>query len=84
MVSYVDDFSLTVASPSHRSNIHRLQGLFLNISQKAAELDISFSIPKTELIHWRTHSERSPPSLSPITLDNQVFHPAGVVRWLGY
>ena len=84
MVSYADDFSLTVASPSHRSNIRRLQDLFLNISWKASELDVSFSVPKTELIHWRTHSERSPPALSPITLDGQVFHPAGVVRWLGY
>ena len=84
MVSYVDDFSLKVASPSHRSNIRRLQGLFLNISRKASELDVSFSVPKTELIYWRTHSERSPLALSPITLDGQVFHPSGVVRWLGY
>ena len=84
MVSFVEDFSLTVASPSHRSNIRRVQGLFLNISRKASELDVSFSVPKTELIHWRTRSERSPPSLSPITLDDHVFHPAGVVRWLGY
>ena len=84
MVSYVDDFSLTVASPSHRSNIRRLQNLFLDISKKASELDVSFSVPKTELIHWRTHSERSPPTLSPITLDGQVFHPSGVVKWLGY
>ena len=84
MVSYVDDFSLTVASPSHRSNIRRLQSLFLNISRRAAEIDVFFSVLKTELIHWRTHSERSPPSLSPITLDDQVFHPANVVRWLGY
>ena len=84
MVSYVDDFSLTVASPSHRSNIRRLQDLFSNISRKASELDVSFSVPKTKIIHWRTHSERSPPALSPITLDDQVFHPSGVVRWLGY
>ena len=84
MVSYVDDFSLTVASPSHRSNIRRLQNLFSNISRRASELDVSFSVPKTELIHWRTYSERSPPASSPITLDGQVFHPSGVVRWLGY
>ena len=32
MVSYVDDFSLTVASPSHRSNVCRLQALFLSMS----------------------------------------------------
>ena len=25
-----------------------------------------------------------PPALSPITLDGQVIHPSGVVRWLGY
>ena len=84
MVSYVDDFSLTVASPLHRSNIRRLQALFLNISWKASALEVSFSVPKSELIHWRTHSERSPPALSPITHDGQVFHPSGVVRWLGY
>ena len=84
MVSYVDDFSLTVASLSPRSNIQCLQGLFLNIFRRAAELEVSFSVPKTELIHWWTPSERSPPALSPITLDGQVFHPAGVVRWLGY
>ena len=65
MVSYVDDFSLTVASPSHRSNIRRLQSLFQNISKKASELDVSFSVPKTELIHWRTHSEWSPPPSPP-------------------
>ena len=69
MVSYVDDFSLTVASPSLRSNIQRLQSLFLSISQKAWELDVSFSVPKTELIHWQTQSERLPPALSPITHD---------------
>ena len=84
MISYVDDFSLTVASPSHRSNIRRLQGLFSTLSGRASELDVSFSVPKTELIHRRTLSERSPPARSPITLDGQVFHPAGVVRWLGY
>ena len=51
MVSYMDDFSLTVASPSHRSNIRLVQNLFLNISRKAANLDLSFSVPKTKLIH---------------------------------
>ena len=84
MVSYVDDFSLTVASSSHSSNIRRLQGLFLEISRKAWALDVSFSVPKTELIHLRSHRERSSPALSHITLDGQVFHPSVVVRWLGY
>lgn len=84
MVSYVDDFLLTVASPSHRTNIRRLQNHFLNISRKASRLNVSFSFQKTELIHWHSPSERSPTATSPITLDGPVFHPASVVRWLGY
>ena len=65
MVSYVDDFSLTVASPSHRSNIRRLQGLFLNMSRRATEIDVHFSVPKTELIHWRTTVRGPPPPIYP-------------------
>ena len=84
MVSYVDDFPLTVVSPSHRSNLRCLQGLFSTLSRRASELDVSYSVPKTELIHWRTRSQWSPPSRSPITLDGQVFPLAGVVRLLGY
>ena len=68
MVSYVDDFSLTVASPSHRSNIRRLADLFSTLSQRASELDVSFSVPKTELIYWRTKSERSSPPAPPSPL----------------
>ena len=73
IVSYVDNFSLTVASLSHRSNIRRLQGLFLNISRKASELDVSFSVPKTALIHLGTHSERSPPPSPPSLSTDRFF-----------
>ena len=59
MVSYMDDLCLTVASPSYRSNIQRLQGLFPNISRRASGLEVSFSVAKTELIHWWTPSQRS-------------------------
>ena len=40
--------------------------------------------PRPKLIHWRTPSQRTPPSRSPIYLDGLVFRPASVVRWLGY
>ena len=85
MISYVDDFSVTVASESHRTNIRRLQGIFRTLSRKGRTLNVEFSIPKTELIHWRSPSQRpSPPSRAPITLGGLVFHPAQVVRWLGF
>ena len=61
IVSYVDDSSIMVASPSHRGNIRRLQGLFSTIAARGRDIGVSFSVPKTELIHWRTPSQRSPP-----------------------
>jgi len=84
MVSYVDDFSITVASSSYRSNIRRLQELFSSISARGRDIGVSFSVPKTELIHWRTLSQKTPHSTAPIELEGHLFHPAGVVRWLGY
>ena len=84
MLSYVDDISLTVASTSYRTNLRRLQDLFRTLTRRGGRLEVKFSIPKTELIHWRTPSQRSPPSQAPIALDGLIFRPAGVVRWLGY
>ena len=85
MVSYVDYFCVTVASESHRTNIGRLQGIVRVLARKGRPLDVEFSMPKTELIHWRTPSQRlSPPSRSPISLGGLVFHPTQVVRWLGF
>lgn len=85
MVSYVDDLSITVASGSHRTNIRCLQGIFRTLGHKGRSLDVEFSIAKTELIHWRMPSQRlSPPSRAPIALGGLVFHPAPVVRSLGF
>jgi len=84
MISYVDDFSITVASPSYRGNIRRLQGLLNTVATRGRDIGVSFSVPKTELIHWRTPSERSPPSTAAIDLEGHLFQPSKVVRWLGY
>ena len=84
MVSYVDDFSITVASESYRGNIRRLQKLFTTLSAKGRDIGVSFSVPKTELIHWRTPSQRTAHSKAPIELEGRLFQPSEVVRWLGY
>ena len=84
MVSYVDDFSITVASPSHRGNIRQLQRLFSTIAARGWDMGMSFSVPKTEHIHWRSPSQRTPPSTAPFELEGHFFHPSSVVRWLGY
>jgi len=84
MVSYVDDFSITVASPCHRGHIRRLQRLFNTVAARGRDIGVSFSVPKTELIHCRTPSQRSPPSMAPIELEGHLFQPCKVMRWLGY
>ena len=83
IVSYVDQVSITVASPSHRGNIRKLQRLFNTVAARGRDIDVSFLVPKTELIHWRSPSQRSPPSLAPIELEGHLFQPSRVVRWLG-
>jgi len=84
MVSYVDDFSITVSSPSYRGNIRRLQNLFSTIAAKGRDIGVSISVPKTELIHWRIPVQRTPPSHAPLELEGHLFRPSPVVRWLGY
>jgi len=84
MISYVDDLALTVASLSYRGKIRRLQDLFDKLEIKVSRLGVSFSVAKTELIHWRTPSQRhSPKCVSPIQIKGELFHPGNSVRWLG-
>jgi len=85
MLSYVDDFALTAASLSYRANIRRLQRLFRTIEARAVRPGISFCVPKTQLIHWRTPSQRHlRMCLSLIQLDRELFHPRDSLQWLGY
>jgi len=44
MVSYVDEFSITVASLTHRGNIRKLQGLFNTVGTKDRDIGVSFSV----------------------------------------
>jgi len=51
IIFYVDDFTVTVASPSYRINVRLLQKSFSALKKKASPINISFSVRKTELIH---------------------------------
>jgi len=83
-LSYVDDFGLTASSTSYRRNIQILQRHYAVLKARGARLGVGFSVPKTELIHWRTNRDRGPVSRSPIHLDGSIFPPKDEVRWLGY
>jgi len=85
MISYVDDFALTAASPSYTGNIRRLWELFERLEAKALRIRVSFSVAKTELIHWRTPSQRNSTKCpSPIEIKREMFRPGNLLRWLGY
>jgi len=83
-ISYVDDLTITVGSDSVRSNIRALQYYFGIIQRQGANLRVAFSLPKTELIHWRTPKDRSDVSFAPIVINDMLFPPSPAVRWLGY
>ena len=83
-LSYVDDFALTASSSSYRRNIQLLQRHFARVKAKGSRLGVGLSIPKTELIHWRTKKDRDPSSHASIHLDGSIFRPKEELRWLGY
>jgi len=51
IISYIDNFAVTVALPSYKINLRLLQKSFSSLKRKASPINISFSIPKTKLIH---------------------------------
>ena len=83
-ISYVDDFAVTMASPFYRKNVCLLQRSFSSLKRKASPINISFSVPKTELIHWWTATGNESPYSLPVQLEGQLFYPQSHLKWLGY
>ena len=84
IISYVDNFAVTVASPSYRTNVRLLQKSFSSLKRKASPINISFSVPKTELIHWRTTRRNESPCSLLVQLEDQLFYPQTRLKWLGF
>ena len=51
IISYVDDLAITVGSKSYRTNMRLLQKAYQDLRKVADALSLSFSLPKTDLIH---------------------------------
>ena len=73
-----------MASPSYRTNVRLLQKSFSALKRKASSINISFSILKTEMIHWRTARSNEPPCSLPVQLEDQLFYPQSHQQWLGF
>jgi len=55
-----------------------------SLKRKASPINISFSVPKTELIYWRTARSNEPPCSLPVQLEDQLFYPQARLKWLGF
>jgi len=75
VISYVNNLTIMVGSDSVRSNVRALQYLFGIIQKRGGDFGVAFSVPKTELIHWRTPKDRSDVSFSPIVIKTYFFLP---------
>jgi len=84
IISYVDNFAVTVASPSYRTNVPLLLKSLLSPKRKASPINMFFSVPKTKLIHWRTARSNEPPCSLLLQLDDQLFYPQSHLKWLGF
>ena len=82
--SYVDDFAITVFSRSYHTNARHLERWATLLVEKAASLRLSFSLPKTELIHWRTIQQPGHHAKDCVTIGGTVTTPSRFVRWLGF
>ena len=58
--------------------------MFGIIQKRGADLEIAFSVPKTELVHWRTPKDRSDVSFAHIVINDMLLPPSQAVKWLGY
>jgi len=82
VISYFDDLTITVGSDSVGSNIRVLQYFFGLIQNRGADLGVAFSVPKTELIPWRTPKDCSDVSFAPIVINNMLSPPSEAVSGL--
>jgi hypothetical protein len=58
--------------------------MYIVMANKARLLNLYFSLPKTDLIHWRTLKDKTPRCLLPGHVGYFLIHPSKSVKWLGY
>lgn len=79
-ISYIDDFSLTVASNSVHTNVRILEEEIKVLVELAKEKAIQFDLEKTELIHFSRTKKQLPSIRLP---GGAIKEPEKCVRWLG-
>lgn len=83
-VSYVDDFCITVSSPTRAENINKLTDVWRRLRRVADRITVPFSLPKTDLIHWSSARQRTNLDLPSLQLDaDNTIHPTKCIKWLG-
>ena len=82
-ISYIDDFSISVASNSVLNNTRALEAISEDLFSKATEKGMPFNGSKSELIHFTTQAKASKPKVEEVLPGSQRIKPLKVVRYLG-
>ena len=75
MFSYVDDFKITIAGEYYKDNVKVMKRAYEQVTSIAKEIGVSFTIEKTELIHWKTPKQREGDTGEGLELDGVRVHP---------
>ena len=76
-LSYIDDFSVSVALGSARKNCRLLKEIAIELFQEATKQQAPFNHDKTELIHF---SRKRETPVDPISLPGFTIRPKAVLR----
>lgn len=80
-LSYIDDFSVTVASKSPRRSAALLEELVTELRAKARDYGIEFEESKTELIHYTDAAKWASQT---VRVGDVTVRPQKMVKWLGF
>ena len=84
-LSFMDDFSISIASNSDEKNCRQLASIALELFKLAGDQKVLFDPSKTELIHFcRKRKPLETPVVIPVESGSDLLiTPKKVVRWLG-
>lgn len=80
----MNNFSITVSSPSYVSNITHLEKLAEEMCTNALAIDLSFGILKIKLMYWGIPKQRGLENTPPVTIRGNTFHSKDKIKWLDY
>lgn len=80
IISYIDDFSITVSGFLYTVNSAPFKKLTEDMFISILAINLSFEIPKTELVHWCIIKQRGSKSTPSVTIQGDIFNSKDPIR----